>query len=309
MPPSEIRRAAREALRGKWGKGVCILLAYMVFIVCLTILQLFFVFNIPASFLLYVAITIISVPISLGLVISFMKLKRGETVTAFGFLKYGFNRFGKSWGIAWHTFIRMLIPIICMFLVMMSFSIITTISAKSSILNAASSAADKYSKALEQEQKALSQAYLSTYQLDSSYDSAYSIMPDTISAPKEVNTNSSFISSPLFTILFVVIYIATYVYVFSRSLLYVLAHNICYDNPGLSSKECVIKSAELMKGNRGNYFLLGLSFIGWFILAALPLYLGFFWLIPYMQVAMVCFYDRVIKTNSKTIDEEIKIEE
>ena len=29
MPPSEIRKDAREALRGKWGKAICIILVYL----------------------------------------------------------------------------------------------------------------------------------------------------------------------------------------------------------------------------------------------------------------------------------------
>ena len=29
MPASEIRKEAREALKGKWGKAVCIILAYL----------------------------------------------------------------------------------------------------------------------------------------------------------------------------------------------------------------------------------------------------------------------------------------
>ena len=64
--------------------------------------------------------------------------------------------------------------------------------------------------------------------------------------------------------------IVSLIYVISRSLLYILAYNIGYDNPELSSKDCVLKSEALMKGNRGNYFLLSLTFIGWIILAALP---------------------------------------
>lgn len=120
------------------------------------------------------------------------------------------------------------------------------------------------------------------------------------------NSSSNTIStatSTILAILGIVLYIAILVYAFSRSLLYVLAYNISYDNPGMSSKECVLKSAELMKGNRGNYILLDLSFIGWVLLAALSLYIGFLWLIPYLQVAMVCFYEKVAKITSSKVEE------
>ena len=64
-----------------------------------------------------------------------------------------------------------------------------------------------------------------------------------------------------------------------------------------------------MKGNRGNCFLLELSFIGWALLGVLTFGIGYLWLMPYMQIAMVCFYDRLAKPEVKKIDEEGKIEE
>lgn len=282
MPPSEVKRDARQSLKGKWGTGICIFLAFMLI-------------SWVSSFLGIIS-TIINVPLSLGFVISFMKLTRGEEVSAFGFLEDGFNRFGKSWGIAWHTFIRLFIPILCMILVMVIFLTLISMNTSSRLINRAISAADNYQKALEQEQAKLYESK-STLSSISSYDSESINLPSSITTPKESVSSSSFIDSPLFTILFIVLYIATYIYTFSRSLLYVLAHNICYDNPELSSKECVLRSAELMKGNRGNYFMLFLSFIGWIILSAFTLYIGLLWLIPYIQVTSVCFYDRLI--NSK----------
>ena len=59
----------------------------------------------------------------------------------------------------------------------------------------------------------------------------------------------------------------------------------------MSGKESVEESKKMMKGNRGKYVLLQLSFIGWMILSIFTLYIGLLWLTPYMQVAMVCFYE------------------
>ena len=53
-----------------------------------------------------------------------------------------------------------------------------------------------------------------------------------------------------------------------------------------------------MKGNKGNCFVLTLSFIGWAILAALTFGIGMLWLMPYIQVSMVCFYEHIINKNS-----------
>lgn len=102
-------------------------------------------------------------------------------------------------------------------------------------------------------------------------------------------------NSIIILILSIILYIATLIYTVSRALLYSISYYIAYDNPELSSKECVLKSADLMKGNRGNYFVLTLSFIGWAILAAFTFGIGYFWLLPYIQVAIICFYEKIAK--------------
>lgn len=245
MPPSEIRKEARESLRGNWGKAVGIVLAYMLISFIVGFVEGLASEGTILYSIIDLAYAIISVPLSFGLIISFIKLKRGEEVKAFGFLKDGFSRFGKSWGIAWHTFVRLLLPIVCLVLTIILMTVLVILGSDSAII----------------------------------------------------------------TILGIALYIATLIYVVSRSFLYVLAYYIGYDKPELSSKECVKKSEELMKGNRGNYFLLQLSFIGWAILAVLSLCIGMLWLTPYIAIAEVCFYDRIVKPEVKKIDEEVKIEE
>ena len=237
MPPSEIRKEARKALKGNWGKAISIILAYTLVSFIVGLLEGFAGEGSLLYNLISLAYAIISIPLSFGLIISFIKLQRGEDTKAFGFIKDGFSRFGKSWGIWFHTFLRMLLPLICMALalvLLIALFLYNAFAAISSWLN----------------------------------------------------------------ILAVVIYIATLVYVISRSFLYVLAYYIGYDKPELSSKECVKRSAELMKGNRGNYFLLQLSFIGWGILSILTIGIGMLWLIPYIAIAEVCFYDRVISKEA-----------
>lgn len=250
MPASEIRKDAREALIGKWGKGVCILLAYLLISFAEGFVQGIFE-NICGKqsalvSLISLAFTIINTPIAFGLVISFIKLKRGENVSAFDFLSDGFSKFGKAWGITLNTFVKLLIPILCLAALIALLAIAFTAS------------------------------FLT---LESSV-------------------------GIIFLVVIAILYIASIVYVVSRSLLYVLAYMIGYDEPELSSKACVEKSAELMKGNRGNYFLLELSFIGWAILSVLTLGIGFLWLAPYMSVASVCFYDRIIGTKVEASEEE-----
>ena len=105
-------------------------------------------------------------------------------------------------------------------------------------------------------------------------------------------------------ILGIIVYIAALIWLLVVSLLYTLTSCIAYDNPNMSSLEVVNESAKMMKGNRGKYFLLELSFIGWAILAAFTFGIGSLWLLPYMQVAIVCFYEHLLGKKENNVSEE-----
>lgn len=101
-----------------------------------------------------------------------------------------------------------------------------------------------------------------------------------------------------------VAHLASIIYLIPKSLLYVLTTYILYDEPTLSSKEIVEKSAILMNGNRKRYFFLSLSFIGWSILAAFTIGIGYLWLIPYIEIACIKLYDELSgKANSEPVSD------
>ncbi|MGN1327122.1 MAG: DUF975 family protein, partial [Clostridia bacterium] len=72
----------------------------------------------------------------------------------------------------------------------------------------------------------------------------------------------------------------------------------------LTSKQTVDTSRQLMAGKRGKLFCLQLSFIGWAILAACTLGIGYIWLMPYIQFAMFAFYYYVAGKSVTTQPEE-----
>lgn len=63
------------------------------------------------------------------------------------------------------------------------------------------------------------------------------------------------------------------------------------DDPELSVEAAIKYALFLMKGRFGQYLLLQISFIGWFIIGALLFGIGLFWVIPYHDVAIASFYD------------------
>lgn len=73
---------------------------------------------------------------------------------------------------------------------------------------------------------------------------------------------------------------------------------ILYDNEEMPLKEIFEKSMDMMDGHKIDYIMLCLSFIGWIILGIFTFGILYFWLIPYIYVSLVNFYDE-IKEGSK----------
>ena len=99
-----------------------------------------------------------------------------------------------------------------------------------------------------------------------------------------------------------------YVYVFLWSLLllipgcikaysYAMTPYILKDNPEMKNNAAIEESMRMMDGHKLELFLLDLSFIGWAILSLLTCCIGFLWLVPYMNMARVNFYEDLKKAS------------
>lgn len=248
MTATNTRKEARESLTGKWGKAVLIVFVYGLISF---LIQVILEYSEDSEGLLYniVSITqfIITVPISYGIIIAFMKLKRGEEVETFDFLKLGFSNFKKSWSIAWNRFLVMIVPALIIFAIVFALSFYSVVSS----------------------------GLMST---------SYSV--------KYASTNNLAI-----LIIALIAIIACLVWSMVKRYSVELAEYISYDEPEISGKEAVKKSQEMMQGNKGNLFVLEISFIGWSILAVLTFGIGFLWLAPYIQVSKTCFYEELKNKN------------
>ncbi|NCA66434.1 MAG: DUF975 family protein [Clostridia bacterium] len=74
------------------------------------------------------------------------------------------------------------------------------------------------------------------------------------------------------------------------ALKYSQVNMVLADNPEMTYREAMDRSAELMKGRKGEFFILGLSFILWFLLAPLTLGLIYIYLAPYMLTTYAKYY-------------------
>ena len=108
MISSDFRTEARRKLSGKWSKAVFIVLAYMALTFVIGFIEGLFPESMEEIFGL--VNTIINVHLSFGLVFAFLKLFNGEDVKAFDFATLGFSNFGKSWGVAFQMFLKMILP-------------------------------------------------------------------------------------------------------------------------------------------------------------------------------------------------------
>lgn len=71
---------------------------------------------------------------------------------------------------------------------------------------------------------------------------------------------------------------------------YSMSTYILTENPGMTASQALGHSTELMSGHRFRLFCLHLSFLGWMILSAFTLGIGYIFLFPYMEVAQFAFY-------------------
>ena len=84
-----------------------------------------------------------------------------------------------------------------------------------------------------------------------------------------------------------------------KALGYSMMFYIMHDNPEIKPLEAIKKSQIMMKGYKGKYFLLSLSFIGWFLLGVLTLGIGYLWLYPYMSLSFANFYENLKQSQEK----------
>lgn len=115
------------------------------------------------------------------------------------------------------------------------------------------------------------------------------------------------VSSCIFSIVFYALIITWMVFAIMKGLYYSLSNYIAIDNTEITAKEAVEKSESLMQGNRGEFFLLVLSFIGWEILSLFTLGIGFLWLVPYMEISLVIYYENLVGKKESSIEEKIKL--
>ena len=72
--------------------------------------------------------------------------------------------------------------------------------------------------------------------------------------------------------------------------------------------EALKKSNEMMKGYKWDYFVFILSFLGWILLGCVTCGLAFIWVIPYITVSEMIYYDKLKNHEVVTLETPIEKE-
>ncbi len=265
MISSDFRAEARRRLSGKWGKAVCICLAFLLTSFVIGFIQGLLPEEGFLALVAYIAAVVIEVPIQFGLTFAFFKLYFGEDVKAFDFLGLGFKdgNFSRSWKVSFSIIKKMVLPIVLVVIAMIFLVFCVGGLVASSV----------------------TMGILDTY---SSYNTN-----------SLATTSSAFSGFSIFALIIaIVLMIVGYILTITRGYYYSMSNFIAFENPSMAPMDCVLRSKEIMTNNRGKLFCLQFSFIGWAFLAAFTFGIGMLWLLPYIQFATIAFYVALVTGNN-----------
>ena len=107
--------------------------------------------------------------------------------------------------------------------------------------------------------------------------------------------------------LFASLYLLCYSLLLTVLLLYVqltfaMFYFLLVQNPDMGIWQALMESRRMMRGRRGRFFVLTLSFLGWTLVGAATFGIGFLWLGPYMTCTMLQFFLDVQEADAKTAE-------
>ncbi|HEK9986783.1 TPA: DUF975 family protein [Streptococcus equi subsp. zooepidemicus] len=118
------------------------------------------------------------------------------------------------------------------------------------------------------------------------------------------NTGAAVMTPIIFMIVGLVIFIVGLIVYMNRYCAYSMAEYILYDKVKegtyLGAITAIEESKDMISGYKGKYFLLHLSFIGWFILVILSFGLLYIYVLPYYTTADVTFYHHLKHIHDET---------
>lgn len=265
MIVSVLRKEARNNLKGKWKKALLIMLLFYMITILIGVAANWIALNTTFGMIAIILNIVITVSLNYGILVSFIKLKRNEKTNCAYFIYYAITYGGKIWKIIGKIFVNLLLYILPLLLFL------------------------------------------------------YLMITEFISLYYGYGMRLSYFVEILGVILFSVLLCMKVLY-------YSLNNYILYDNEKHKVKEILKESERLMKNHRWDFLKMNLSFAGWFILgiafcagiialmyfvfkiqSLYLLYIAYIpaiFLLPYVYITTICFYDNLVYNNPRPKEEE-----
>ncbi|VYU40201.1 DUF975 family protein [Clostridium tertium] len=97
----------------------------------------------------------------------------------------------------------------------------------------------------------------------------------------------------LYVVIAVIGFIGTLLFIIPGIILLIMFSQsffILAEDPSKSIKDCMVESQKMMYGHKSEYFVLQLSFIGWYLLTGITLGIAGFWVNPYVKITNANYY-------------------
>lgn len=108
---------------------------------------------------------------------------------------------------------------------------------------------------------------------------------------------SSFVAGFLTTLYIILWSFLFFIPAIIANLKYSMTYFILADNKNMSGSEAIKKSKEMMYGHKMEFFVLNLSFIGWFLLVVITFGLAGLYVYPYYMLTISNFYEAIKYEN------------
>ncbi len=135
MSAKEIRAQARGILSGNWGTFILLNVMYALAVSVLMLINQF------VPIIGYIVSLALIVPLAYSYIKNLLRLRRKETNSAFEFFKDTINNFGRSWCVAGRILLKILVPLIIVFVALVVLILSSVYVTINSLFGGASSAA------------------------------------------------------------------------------------------------------------------------------------------------------------------------
>lgn len=88
-----------------------------------------------------------------------------------------------------------------------------------------------------------------------------------------------------------------------KAISYSQAMTIVAENPKTNALDAINRSKAMMHGHKMDYFVLGLSFIGWALLCGITFGIAYIYVGPYMSATQINFYNEIKGANAEEAPE------